>query len=83
MPVLLADQPGLIEAARSSGARYSTFASGDVDDLRAALRRPLSEYQSGPATATTDLAEVVIAALDDEPAKGLGSGAGPFRRKRH
>ncbi|MGB0437509.1 MAG: glycosyltransferase [Mycobacterium sp.] len=46
VPVLLADQPGLIEAARMSGARYKTFPANDEQALRASLALPVSEYRT-------------------------------------
>lgn len=51
VPVLIADRPGLIEAARVSGARHVTFAAGDAQALREALDRPLSSYRVEPAKA--------------------------------
>ena len=49
VPVLIAERPGLIEAARVSGARYATFAADSVAQLRQALNRPLSSYHVEPA----------------------------------
>ncbi|MCH9708850.1 MAG: glycosyltransferase, partial [Actinomycetia bacterium] len=51
VPVLLADQPGLIEAARVSGARYKAFPANDRQALRAALGLPLSHYRTEVAPA--------------------------------
>ena len=60
VPVLIADRPGLIEAAHVSGARYATFAADDVDALRQALDRPLSSYRIGPTTVDqTNLVELI------------------------
>jgi glycosyltransferase involved in cell wall biosynthesis len=52
VPVLIADRPGLIEAARASGARYATFLANDVESLREALNRPLSSYRAEPELTT-------------------------------
>ena len=57
VPVLIADRPGLIEAARVSGARHATFPSGDVQALRQALNRPLTSYHVEPTT--TDQAGII------------------------
>ncbi|WP_369140797.1 glycosyltransferase [Modestobacter versicolor] len=60
VPVLLADRPGLVEAARSAGALHTTFRTGDVGSLSAALHRPIAEYvretgdEAGP-----DLVELI------------------------
>jgi glycosyltransferase involved in cell wall biosynthesis len=45
VPVLIADHPGLVEAARAAGAHYATFTAGDEAALRAALGCPTSDYQ--------------------------------------
>jgi glycosyltransferase involved in cell wall biosynthesis len=50
VPVLLADQPGLIEAARVAGARHRTFTAADPAALRDALTAPLGTYAVGAAT---------------------------------
>jgi glycosyltransferase involved in cell wall biosynthesis len=50
VPALIADRPGLIEAAHVSGARHATFAADDVEALRQALNRPLSSYRVEPTT---------------------------------
>lgn len=50
VPVLVADRPGLVEAALFHGARHATFPAGDVEALRQALDRPLSNYQIFPTT---------------------------------
>ena len=57
VPVLIADRPGLIEAAHVSGARYATFAADDAQALRQALNRPLSSYRVGPRT--IDQADII------------------------
>jgi glycosyltransferase involved in cell wall biosynthesis len=57
VPALIADRPGLIEAAHVSGARHATFAAGDVEALRQALDRPLSSYRVEPAT--VDRADII------------------------
>jgi glycosyltransferase involved in cell wall biosynthesis len=64
VPVLVANQPGLVEAARASGARHSTFASNDVEALRGALDRPLCSYRVDVAPAHPgDIAELVASVL--------------------
>ncbi|BBY63358.1 hypothetical protein MHEL_16010 [Mycolicibacterium helvum] len=50
VPVLIADRPGLVEAARAAAARYATFAADDVAALRQALNLPLSSYRVEPTT---------------------------------
>ena len=57
VPVLIADRPGLVEAAHASGARHATVAAGDVEALRQALNRPLSSYRVEPAA--IDRADIV------------------------
>lgn len=60
VPVLIADRPGLIEAAAVHGARHATFAADNVEALRQALDRPLSGYQVEPATIDdADIIELV------------------------
>ena len=60
VPVLISDRPGLIEAARASGARHATFAAGNLASLREALDRPLSSYWIQPKSAErTDIVELV------------------------
>lgn len=60
VPVLLADQPGLIEAARVSGARYRTFDANDEQALRASLDLPISAYRTEVASAPeADVADLV------------------------
>lgn len=60
VPVLIADRPGLIEAAHASGARHATFAANDVEALRQALDRPLSSYRVEPAAIEqADIVELV------------------------
>jgi len=60
LPVLIADRPGLIEAAQVSRARYATFLANNVEALREALNRPLSCYRAEPAaTAETSIVEIV------------------------
>lgn len=64
VPVLIADRPGLVEAARSSGARHLVFSSNDVEALRRALSRPVSSYHVAAAEGqTTDIAELVAGLL--------------------
>ncbi|WP_231639453.1 glycosyltransferase [Mycobacterium sp. Marseille-P9652] len=64
VPVLIADRPGLVEAARVSGACHSTFRSNDVAALRAALERPLRDYRTDPAPGQpVRIADVVTRAL--------------------
>ena len=46
VPVLLADRPGLVEAAEVSGARHATFHAGNISDLKRAIAMPLSNYSS-------------------------------------
>lgn len=48
VPVLIADQPGLVEAARSCGARYRPFSVDDAAALPTALRAPLDTYRADP-----------------------------------
>jgi glycosyltransferase involved in cell wall biosynthesis len=48
VPVLAADQPGLVEAAQASGARYTTFSAGDAAALGTALRLSTAEYRVRP-----------------------------------
>lgn len=50
VPVLLADQPGLIEAAEAAGARYLTYPADDVDALRASFDVPVADYRSAAAS---------------------------------
>ncbi|WP_442007186.1 glycosyltransferase [Mycobacterium sp. 2YAF39] len=50
VPVLIAERPGLIEAAHVAGARYATFEPDNVEALRQALNRPLSDYRVEPTT---------------------------------
>jgi glycosyltransferase involved in cell wall biosynthesis len=71
VPVLIADRPGLIEAARASGARHLTFAPNDVEALRDALDRPLSSYQVDAAPGRPiDIVELVTSVLSGA-SKGL------------
>jgi hypothetical protein len=64
VPVLIADRPGLIEAAHVSGARYAVFLANDVESLRGALNRPLSCYRAElGATAETGIVEIVTRLL--------------------
>jgi glycosyltransferase involved in cell wall biosynthesis len=73
LPVLIADRPGLIEAAHASGARYSTFLANDVESLREALGRPLSCYRAEPAaTAETDIVQVVTRLVSTRRTSGSG-----------
>ncbi len=48
VPVLIADRPGLVEAAHVAGAHYATFTADDADALRQALNRPFSSYRVEP-----------------------------------
>ncbi|OBI74858.1 glycosyltransferase [Mycobacterium sp. E740] len=60
VPVLISERPGLLEAARASGARHATFAAGDPRALREALDRRLDSYVAEPnSTTETDIVEVV------------------------
>ena len=60
VPVLLADQPGLVEAAQVSGARFRTFAANDAAALRSSLELPVSAYTAGDTSAPrVDIADVV------------------------
>ena len=64
VPVLLADRPGLVEAARAAGARHLTFPAGDEAALRAALGRPVEAYRTErPVESTADLADIDRAPL--------------------
>lgn len=64
VPVLVANRPGLVEAAHASGARHSTFVSNDAKALRDALDRPLRSYQVDVAPADPgDIAEFVASVL--------------------
>lgn len=64
VPVLIADRPGIVEAAQSSGARHAIFPANDVDALRDTLSRPLNSYQVGAAQVqTTDIAALVAGLL--------------------
>jgi glycosyltransferase involved in cell wall biosynthesis len=66
VPVLLADRPGVVEAARASGARHLTFVPNSVEGLRDALERPLVDYQvDSVAEQLTDIAQVVRGVLSD------------------
>jgi glycosyltransferase involved in cell wall biosynthesis len=66
VPILIANRPGLVEAARASGARHSTFAPNDVEALRAALDRPLSSYQVDcAAEQPMGIAELVTSVLSE------------------
>ncbi|BBZ48196.1 glycosyl transferase family 1 [Mycobacterium parmense] len=68
VPVLIAERPGLLEAARASGARHSTFAANDVAALRKALDRPLSSYRPDTAPVqSVDIVEVVAQVLSGGP----------------
>lgn len=65
VPVLLADQPGLIEAARSCGARYSSYAAGTPGALRAALSLPSDSYRADPIqTPPVDIVDLVAGLVD-------------------
>jgi glycosyltransferase involved in cell wall biosynthesis len=67
VPVLIANRPGLIEAARASGARHSTFAPNDVEALRDALDRPLSSYQVDCAPEQPmGIAELITSVLSEK-----------------
>ncbi len=59
VPVLLADQPGLVEAALSSGARHRRFDVNDVASLRASLDVPLADYRVGDAIVSDDIVKLV------------------------
>jgi glycosyltransferase involved in cell wall biosynthesis len=64
VPVLVANRPGLVEAARASGARHATFGSNDVEALRDALNRPLSSYRVDVEPAQPgDIAELIASVL--------------------
>jgi glycosyltransferase involved in cell wall biosynthesis len=66
VPVLLADQPGLIEAARVAGTRHRAFAAGDAAALRAALADPVDAYTVGaPMPADADIAALTRQVLAD------------------
>ena len=69
IPVLIARQPGLIEAAEVSGARHLTFAPNSVADLKKALDVPLSDYQANATrTPEANIVDIVCAIVDS--AKG-------------
>lgn len=60
VPVLIADQSGLMEAARASGARFATFRTGDVADLQTALARSTAGYTRQPSDEEpVDLVELI------------------------
>lgn len=60
VPVLLADQPGLVEAAQVSGARFRTFAANNAAALRDSLNLPISAYSTdGAAAPAADIVDVV------------------------
>jgi glycosyltransferase involved in cell wall biosynthesis len=68
VPVLIANRPGLIEAARASGARCMTFTPNDVEALRDALDRPLSSYRVDFAPGQPlDIAELITSVLSEGP----------------
>lgn len=49
VPVLLADQPGLIEAAEVAGANYLTYTANDTVALRDSLETPVADYRPARA----------------------------------
>jgi glycosyltransferase involved in cell wall biosynthesis len=68
VPVLIANRPGLVEAARASGARHALFAPNDVAALRDALDRPLSSYRVDfPPEQPTDIVGLVTDMLSERP----------------
>ncbi|MEU2349085.1 glycosyltransferase [Modestobacter sp. NPDC049651] len=79
VPVLLADQPGLVEAARAGGARVLVVPAGDQSALAGALHRPLSAYAPAPPPAE----EADVVGLVSRIARGVadlpGGEPGPFR----
>ena len=61
VPVLLADRPGLVEAARASAARYLTFSASDPSSLAEALRRPMVDYVAQDVVVhSADLVQLVL-----------------------
>ncbi len=63
VPVLIADQPGLIEAALAAGARHHVFAANNAAALRHSLDVPIGQYSRGAAPASADVVEVVSSVL--------------------
>lgn len=53
VPVLLADQPGLIEAAEAAGARYLTYPADDIVALRNSFDIAVSDYRNAPVPEPT------------------------------
>lgn len=49
VPVLVADQPGLLEAVRSSGALYRSYPANDAVALRNSMSESLQSYRQEPA----------------------------------
>jgi glycosyltransferase involved in cell wall biosynthesis len=67
VPVLIADQPGLIEAAHVAGARYRCVAADDPKALRAALAESVDTYIVGaPAPADADIVAVTRQVLAEQ-----------------
>ena len=61
VPVVLADRPGLVEAARASAARYLTFSASDPSSLAGALRRPMVDYVAQDVMVqSADLVQLVL-----------------------
>ncbi|MGU3501254.1 glycosyltransferase [Mycobacterium sp. C31M] len=67
VPVLLADQPGLIEAAEAAGARYLPYPADNVVALRHSLEIPVADYR---AAAVGDHPASIVALV--ESAVGAG-----------
>lgn len=70
VPVLLAEQPGLIEAAQASGARHRSFAVNDATSLSACLEVPIGDYQTMSGTESADIVDLVAQLVLGRP-KGL------------
>jgi glycosyltransferase involved in cell wall biosynthesis len=61
VPVLLADRPGLVEAARACRARYTTFTANDEAALRTALGRSTAEYCTQDSLEkTAELVDLIV-----------------------
>jgi glycosyltransferase involved in cell wall biosynthesis len=60
VPVLLADQPGLVEAACASGAQFATFRANDSDSLQLELGRDVATYtRSKPLHSATGVVDLI------------------------
>lgn len=67
VPVLLADQPGLVEAAEAAGARYLTYPANDSVALQNSFDTPLADYRVARAPKSgAGIAQLVEDAIEAE-----------------